>query len=90
MPWRRSATRTLWVGSYTFAKIERPSLVSPTLVPRAEALKAVWEAVVASKVASVVLQEVLLGAVAGRSTSPTFVPHTFLLKDAGRFANRGI
>jgi hypothetical protein len=73
-PWRRSVIRTLWVDSYTFAKIERPSLASPTPVPRAEVSKAAWEAVEASKAALVARQEVLLVVVVGRSTLPTFVP----------------
>jgi hypothetical protein len=74
-PWRRSATRTLWVDSYTFAKIERPSLASPTLVPRAEASMAAWVAAEALEAALEALLEALLAAAAGRFTLLTFVPH---------------
>lgn len=73
MPLRRSATRISWADSYTFAKTERPSLVSPTPVPRVEDLKAAW-AVVGSRAALVAHQEVHLELEAGRSMLPTFVP----------------
>jgi hypothetical protein len=73
-PWRRSVTRTLWVDSYTSAKIERPSLASPILVPRAEASKAAWVAAEASAVALEALLEALPAVAAGRFTLPTFVP----------------
>ena len=74
MPWRRSVIRTLWVDSYTFAKIERPSLASPTLAPRAEASKAAWVAAEALEAALEALLVALLAVAAGRFTLPTFVP----------------
>jgi hypothetical protein len=73
-PWRRSVTRTLWVDSYTSAKIERPSLASPTLVPRVEASKAAWVAAEASEAALEALLVVPPAVAAGRFTLPTFVP----------------
>jgi hypothetical protein len=79
MPLRRSATRTSWADSYTFAKTERPSLVSATRPHRAEASKAAPPVAVVSKdpAASVDLPEehpAAAAAEAGRSTLPTFVP----------------
>lgn len=85
MPWRRSVIRTLWVDSYTFAKIERPSLASPLPVTRAEASKAACA--VGSRGALVVPQAVHLEAVADRSTWPTFVPLVLLLTDVEPPAN---
>jgi hypothetical protein len=87
MPLRRSATRTLWDASYTFAKTERPSLVSPIRAPRVVGLMAAWAAA-DSRVVSVAHPEVLRVLAAGRSTLPTFVPHISLLMDTGYLANK--
>ena len=85
MPWRRSVIRTLWVDSYTFAKIERPSLASPLPATRAEVSKAACA--VDSRGALVAPPAVHLEAVADRSTWPTFVPLVLLLTDVEPPAN---
>jgi hypothetical protein len=83
-PWRRSATRTLWADSYTFAKTERPSLDSATRPPHAEVSKvalavcAVEDSNRASAAPPAELLEVEVEA-AGRFTLPTFVLHFFLV-----------
>jgi hypothetical protein len=80
MPWRRSATRTLWDDSYTFAKIARPSLVSATQLPHAEVSKAAPACVEvehSNNKASVVPLVELPVEVAGRFTLPTFVARFF-------------
>jgi hypothetical protein len=78
MPLRRSATKTSWDGSYTFAKTERPSLASATRQPHVEASKAAPAgcAVVFKDRASVALlgEHRVVEEGAGRSTLPTFVP----------------
>jgi hypothetical protein len=81
MPWRRSATRISWDDSYTFAKTERPSLVSATRLPHAEASKAAPAlCAVDSKdrVASAAPLEEHQAVEAGRSMLPTFVPPNLL------------
>jgi hypothetical protein len=81
-PLHRSATRTSWADSYTFAKTERPSLDSaPPAAAHAATLAAEWAHAAAaeadSEVALVVVVILLLAAKvpADRSMSPTFVPH---------------
>ena len=71
---QRSATRTSWADSYTFAKTERPSLDS---VPPAVVVTLAAEWVAAATVASVVIMLLLeVQPEHDRSTSPTFV-HPF-------------
>jgi hypothetical protein len=70
----RSATKTSWADSYTFAKTERPSLDSaPPAAADAVTLAAEWAHAAATEVALAVT--LLLEAVPDdRSTSPMFVP----------------
>jgi hypothetical protein len=81
-PLHRSATRTLWADSYTFAKIERPSLDSaPPAAAHAATLVVVvvvWAHAAALEVASVVILLLAAKVPADRSMSPTFVPHFIL------------
>jgi len=80
-PWRRSATKTSWADSYTSAKTERPSLVSATRLPHAEASKAVPACAVVSNLALVALPALVVPVeVADRSMLPTFVAHFFLVQ----------
>jgi uncharacterized damage-inducible protein DinB len=69
----RSATKTLWADSYTFAKTERPSLDSaPPAAADAETLAAEWADAAAMEVASAA--QLLEAVPDDRSTSPMFVP----------------
>lgn len=73
----RSATRTSWADSYTFAKTERPSLDSAPPAADAVTLAAECLAAAALEVASAatLLPEVVQD---DRSMSPTFVPFSLL------------
>jgi hypothetical protein len=72
-PLHRSATRTSWADSYTFAKTERPSLDSAP--PAAADAVTLAEECLAAALEVASAATLLLEAVQDdRSTSPTFVP----------------
>jgi hypothetical protein len=78
MPWRRSVIRTSWDDSYTFAKTERPSLVSPTPLPHEATLAVECPVEEEDQVTLVVTNKLALAdpqeeEVVGRFTWPTFV-----------------
>jgi hypothetical protein len=77
-PLHRSATRTSWADSYTYAKTARPNLDSAPPVAAVPAHAATLAAEWAHAVALEVVLEVILLLVAkvpaDRSMSPTFVP----------------
>src|SRR5690349_13936580 len=75
MPWRRSVTRISWDDSFTYAKIERPSLVSATQVLPEEASKAACAA--DSKEEATAALEVLVALAADRFMLPMSVLFPF-------------
>jgi hypothetical protein len=83
-PLRRSATRTSWDASFTFAKTERPNLASATRQPPAEVSKAPPACAVEAKdsnshsaVPRVEFLVKVVVEVAGRFMLPTFVARSF-------------
>jgi len=73
-PLQRSATKTSWADSYTFAKTERPSLDSAPPAAVAETLAAEWAHAAAMEVVSAVTQLLEALVLDDRSMLPTFVP----------------
>ena len=76
-PLHRSATRTSWADSYTFAKTARPNLDSapPVAVPaHAATLAAEWAHAAVLEVGLEVILLLVAKVPVDRSMSPTFVP----------------
>ena len=86
-PWQRSATRTSWDDLSTFAKTERPSLVSAILAPHAEASKVDPACAADSKAVSAAPPMLARAEVADRSTLPTFVAHFLVVPPSQVTAN---